>query len=337
MIAQTEFAYRKFRLAPFFAAALFLGAVDARAQLSDEAVLGARDAVRGTFDPARAGIVYAASIDFAVQPDIATADFSLDGLEDTGIGDPHLRNARLPLRHRFDLENESLSAFIQGTIGYQDLSMELPLGEGGSDVVRTDWRARGIDIGAGLEYRLTSRWTLLPSLNVGVADLQNKADYGGSPLGPILRPVFEGIVFDWDTNAWIAGAALGARYERPFDRFRLLANMSASSNHIRSFDESSPDIVIRDTASTLDLEINTVHPLGEFAGLPTELVTVLGATSLVGDARGELGFDEFAELGLALQFELGERSLLPGAIRIGAKAIIGPDVSGWSLIIGRGI
>ena len=156
-------------------------------------------------------------------------------------------------------------------------------------------------------------------------------------LGQILQPVFEGIVFDWDTRAWLAGAALGAHYEKQHDSFRFLARFSASSNYVRSFDESSADISIGDTASTLDFQVNTVHPLGQLHDRPVSLVTVLGATSFVGDARGELGFDEFAEFGLALQIELGDNSLGISDLRIGVKAIQGPDVSGWSLIIGRGL
>ncbi len=305
-----------------------------QAQLRGAELESARDALREAFDPARAGIFYAASINFAVQPDIATANFKLDGLEDTGIDDPTLVNTRLPLRFSFDTAREDLAPFVQATIGYQDLSMGLPVF---GEPIQSDWRSWGIDLGVGVEYDILENWKIVPSVNMGVADLQNKADYGDSPLAPIFQPVFEGILFDWETRAWIAGASLGSLYEREFSGFRLRSYFSGSANYIRSFDESSPDISIRDTATTLDIEVNTVHPIGRIADMEMDLVTVLGATSLVGDARGELGFDDFGEVGLALQFDIRRFGLPIDSVRIGAKAIVGPEVSGWSLIIGQGI
>jgi len=304
------------------------------AQIDEDVLDAARDSVREAFDPARAGIFYAASINFAVQPDISTASFSLDGLLDQGLADPRLDNIRLPVRRHFDLHRPNLSGFLQATVAYQDLSMGIPIFDGS---LRSDWRSRGVDIGGGLEYGLTDRWTVRSSLNLGVADIRNKADYARAPLGEFLRPVFEGIVFDWDTRAWVAGAALGADYERDFDAFRLLTRMTASANRIRSFDASSTDIDFDDVASTLDIAINSVHPIGHLRKVPVSLVTILGATSLVGDARGELGFDEFAEAGLALQFDLRPVGLAIDDFRVGLKAIDGPDVSGWSLVIGRGL
>jgi len=310
-------------------------APDIKAQIDDDALNTARDAVRRAFDPTRAGIFYAASIDFAVQPDIATANFKLNGLADQGLIDPELVNGRIPLRLGFDVGRENMRGFVQVIIGYQDLSMSIPFL--GDDTVQSDWRSRGIDLGLGVEYELSDTWTLVPAVNVGVADLRNRADYGDSVLGPIFQPVFAGIVFDWDTSAWIGGASLGLRFDRQYSGFRVRSNASATANYIRSFDESSADIVIDYTASTLDLELNTLHPLGRFGETPVELVTIVGLTSLVGNARGELGFDEFVEVGLALQFDISRFKLPLESVRVGAKAITGRDVSGWSLVIGRGL
>ena len=247
------------------------------------------------------------------------------------------RLPRPPVGEQLLGEVARLPGFVQGTFGYQSLSMNIPFGAAAQERVATDWRSRGIDLGAGLEYAVSEHWTLTPRINIGVAELSNKADYGDSALGAILQPLFEGIVFDWDTRASVVGAAVGAHFDREYEAFRLLARFSASANHVRSFDESSADITISDTASALDFEANTVHPLGLFRERPVSLVTVIGATTLVGGARGELGFDEFAEFGLALQFDLGDNALGIPDLRVGLKTIQGPDVSGWSVIIGRGL
>jgi hypothetical protein len=307
------------------------------AQIDEGALQEVRDSVRAAFDPSRAGALYAASINFTVHPDISTADFRLDGLEDDGALDLGLSNYRLPLRHTFDAGDSRLRPFVQGTIGYQDLSLTVPLVADSDERVRADWRSKGVDVGAGFEYALDEHWTILPSLNAGVAELRNKADYGDSVLGPILQPVFEGIVFDWDSRAWIVGAGIAMRFDRALRGFDFHANSSLSSSYIRSFDVSSSDIRIDNTATTFDLELSTIHPLGTLRDRPVSLVTIVGATNLVGDARGELGFDYFLEAGLALQLELPGNRLSLDRLRVGLKAIGGPDVSGWSIIIGRGL
>jgi hypothetical protein len=100
--------------------------------------------------------------------------------------------------------------FVRGSLGYQDLSVGLPVLDE-NDTVRSDWRSRGIDVGAGLNVPLHDEWTLMPTLHLGLADMSNKADYSASLLGPVLKPVFEGIVFDWNTKAWIAGGGIALR------------------------------------------------------------------------------------------------------------------------------
>jgi hypothetical protein len=119
--------------------------------------------------------------------------------------------------------------------------------------------------------------------------------------------------------------------------FKVRANGSLTTNFVRSFDESSPDIVINDTATTFDIELNTIHPMKPWNDRSWSLVTILGATSLLGEARGELGFNDFFEAGHAVQFDIVTSVSSAYKMRLGVKAIAGPEVSGWALVLGRGI
>lgn len=318
-------------------AAVLIAGDPASAQDVSPALEDARDAVREAFDPGKAGALYAASVAFTVQPDLSTASFNLDGLEDSVAREAELNNHKLVLRHVFGDEDDARRLFVQGSLGYQDLSVTLPLVQDGPDQVVADWRSTGADLGAGLELGLGEHWTLLPSVNLGAAELRNRADYGDSVLGPILQPVFEGIIFDWETNAWIAGAGIAGRYDRSFERIEIHANGGLTTSYIRSFSESREDIVIDDTATTVDLELSTIHPMGTVYDRPWSLVTIVGATGFLGEARDELGFNEFFEAGLAIQFDIGGSPLPIQSLRIGLKAIAGADVSGWALVIGPGI
>ena len=78
-----------------------------------------------------------------------------------------------------------------------------------------------------------------------------------------------------------------------------------------------------------------MHPTGlTLVRQPLALVATLGNTTLFGDGRDALGFDYFFEAGLALETRLDNRDWKIKRVRVGAKAIYGEDVTGWSVIFG---
>ena len=146
-------------------------AVPCEAQFSAAELESARDAIRELLNPTRSGAFYAATTSLTVNPDLSVANVQLDSLEADGAIDPRLENYRLPLRYTFGADGDDYRPFLQSTLGYQDLSMTLPLTEGTDELVRSDWRSRGIELGAGVEVELDNSWSLLPTVNVGLADL----------------------------------------------------------------------------------------------------------------------------------------------------------------------
>lgn len=69
---------------------------------------------------------------------------------------------------------------------------------------------------------------------------------------------------------------------------------------------------------------------------PVALVGLLGNTSFFGSQNDALGFDSFFETGLALELAVSASGWKLKILRFGAKAILGSDVNGWSLIFGYG-
>ena len=47
-----------------------------------------------------------------------------------------------------------------------------------------------------------------------------------------------------------------------------------------------------------------------------------------------LGFERFGEAGLAVEGDVSQRGWRVRKLRLGATAIFGPDVSGWSVVLG---
>lgn len=321
---------------PRLALLALLASPGALAQFDSDLIESVRAELVQEFDLSSAGTLYASTVNFAVNPDIAAAYFTLDDASGDGVPDPELENTRLPLRHEWELKESRVRPFVQGVAGSLNLEATFPLLPEGNEFVTTTWRTRGFSVGAGVEIPIDEAWTLIGALDLGVADVSNKAAYSG-PIGQqLFAPVLQNFLFDWDSRASVAGVTLGGRYKQQLTRFRLLGHATGSINQVKSFDESSPLVAFDASVSTFDWELNSVHPLPlEPASVPVDLVTIIGGTHFIGSGNGALGFDGFWEAGLALQFDFQDRTWAIDGLRLGVTTIFGNGVSGWSLVMGR--
>ena len=60
---------------------------------------------------------------------------------------------------------------------------------------------------------------------------------------------------------------------------------------------------------------------------------LLSNTVFVGPDADALGFTYYFELGMALQLDLTGYNLLAKRIRLGANGVVGPNITGYSLIL----
>ena len=296
----------------------------------EEVIEEVRRATEAELGPARLGSGYAAMINFAVAPEISTANYSVeDSLED----DPELQVTRVPLRHVFEPNARGWSPFIQGNLAYQTFDASFPFLEG--EQINGEWDALGVSVAGGYEIPLSENLTLLPVLDLGYVRLTNDATYTGPIGNTILKPALEGLLFDWDADTWLLGLSLGFEYEKPYERFTLQSRGGITYNRIDTFSTSSDAIDFTSSVTTTNLKADFVIPTSmSVGGSPLAVVPHIGATAFLGDDRDALGFDHFYEAGLSFEADVAERGWRISKLRLGAMVIFGSDVSGWGILLG---
>ena len=312
-------------------AALLTITTSVAAQTADDQLI---DELRREFetaaDTAQLGVGYAAMINFAVNADISTASYRIDSEADD---DPVLDVYRVPLRKVFDIDGYHWRPFVQLGFAYQTLDTGFELIP--DEKVDSEWRAFGGSLATGAEIPLNESLTLIPAIDVGLIRLENDADYDGELSNRLLKPALKGVLFDWEADAWLAGATLGLDYQRDLGPFDLNVHGGLTHNYIETYDSSSDLIDFSGRVTTFAVQADTLHPTSwSLAGYPLALVLHVGNTTFLGSDRDAIGFDSFFEAGAALEADVsGSRGSLK-SLRLGAKAIYGADVRGWSVIFG---
>lgn len=282
------------------------------------------------FGPDKTGDSYAGLINFAANPDISTATYRLANKEG---GDPKIDIYRVPLRHTFKADDEGRRVFVEATLTHQTYDTTTAVGPG--ERIDNTWRTDGGTLGGGLEYPVFTNLALIASAHAGLLRLESDAGYFGTEASTILKPVFDGIVFNWQADAWLVGASCWADYHRVFADLDVHLITGLSHNYIETYDASSDLIQVNSQATTFDVDLETVNPLGfSICRCPMALVLDVGNTTLLGDAGNSLGFDYFFEAGAALEANIADYKWPVQKLRLGAKVIYGEDLTGWTFICG---
>jgi hypothetical protein len=315
---------------------LLLSVVLSAAAWSPQAVAqsdidGIRDQLAKDLRDVHIGAGYAAIVDFAVSRDISAATFYPDEMD--GVTDPKLTSIKIPFRFSLGSEGAPTRPFVQGHFAYQTLNADYELLA--DELIRSEWKTLGGSLSGGFEVSLGETMKLIPAVSVGYGRIENRANYTGPVGREFLQPIFSNLVFDWEANALVYGASLGLDYRRQYGRVDLevLGNLT---HHLVESTSASTELAEFDGHVTaFDLEVNAVHPTSmTLGGYPLSIVGLFGMTSIFGPDRDALGFDRFFETGLGLQGDLSSRGWKVTSLRLGLKAIYGPDVTGWGLIVG---
>ena len=298
---------------------------------SDDLIDAIRDLAKESFDPVKIGAGYAAMVDFAVSRDISSANFYPDASD--GVVDPSLRHLRFPFRFVFGDDQAAARPFLQGLVAHQTVESGFDYAPG--EFVASDWETWGFSLSGGYDVPLSEHLSFLPVLSVGYGTLENRARYAGPISEQLLQPALAGLILDWDTSAVSYGASLGFDYRRMLGGFDVEVLGSVSHHYVDSVDAPNEFVDFRSRVSGFDLEVSTIHPTPwKLFGHPLSLVGLFGHTRIFGPERDALGFDSFFEAGAGIDLDVSARGWKLTSLRFGAKAIFGPDVDGWGLIIG---
>jgi hypothetical protein len=140
----------------------------------------------------------------------------------------------------------------------------------------------------------------------------------GQVSNSILKPAFDGVVFNWNAD-----------YARDFRNFDFHINGSLSHSYIDTYDSSSGLIEFNSQATIFAVHADTRHPTDlSFVGFPMALLVYYGGTTFLGQDRDQMGFTYFVEGGLALEADIGRLQKMIKRLNVGAKLMYGEDVNG---------
>ncbi len=274
------------------------------------------------------GSAYAAMINFAGNPDVSTATYYIDG----GLGEDATLNVfRASLRHEFGHPRDQWRPFVQVLLPYQTLEYYDTWDV--EDRARVEWQAFGAVGTLGFQYSFSEHLKVTPALNLGSVRLKTNAGYQGVFAETILAPALRGLAYDWTADAVVFGGTVWLDYKFPYETFDIAVHAGLTQNWIRSYYVSDEAISFSSFATTLSGNVETIHPTGiQLGGYPLSLVLSGGGTAFLGPGKDALGFDRFANAGVAFQADISRIGLPVRTLRLGAMGIAGPNVLGWSIL-----
>ncbi len=274
------------------------------------------------------GAGYAAMINFAENPDIATAHYYIDR---DGGDNPSLSVTRFGGEHVFERKDRRWNPFVGVNLPYLKFGTSFDDGLGG--YVDTEWTALGAILLTGVKISATTNLTISPAIAWGYIRLENDTDYSGS-ASTNAPGLLDGILFNWTSDAWLVGASLGADYRHPLGQNTMDLHAGITHNLIETFQTPSGNVEFSSYATTLSLNGEFTHPTSlAVARCPVAVIGMLGGTTFIGPYRDELGFDTFIDAGLAFEADIDRFDVIIRKLRLGLKGIYGEEVVGWSAIL----
>jgi hypothetical protein len=284
--------------------------------------------VRSLVNGARLGTGYAQIIGLAATPDISAASYEIDSTANK----PTLDVFRLPYQSRWLALSNDTDLYWRVAGGYlrlkDDFSVNLPPAESGT--IGSTWTAYSASGGLLAKIHLGNGFSLEPALDVGVARLENASSYGGSASS--LQPMLDGLLFNWQTNAWLVTPSIGLEYATTFGEAKATIRGHVARSWIDSFDASDPAQSFSEAANIYSIRADYARPLGySIADRPLNWVVYGGYAGFFGANSDALGFKSVAEIGGGFELPLYADQPKSERARLAAGYLFGPDVKGWTI------
>jgi hypothetical protein len=284
--------------------------------------------VRARVDSASLGTGYAQIIGLAATPDIAAAQYEIDS--DTTR--PKFDVFRLPYQAKWMALSPDSDLYWRIAGGYlrlkDDFSVTLAGRAPGS--IDSTWTAYSASAGLLAKIRLGNGFTLEPALDVGVARLENSATYDGGAAA--LKPLLNGILFDWQTDAWLVTPSLALEWATNVGEAKATVRGHVARSWISSFDASDPAQSFNEAANVYSIRADYARPTGlVVADRAVDWVVYGGYAGFFGANRDALGFTSVAEVGGGVEAPFAADRPKGERLRLAAGYLFGPDVRGWTI------
>ncbi len=229
---------------------------------------------------------------------------------------------------------------IEGTLGYSTArtsarGLFADLDPQDSTDLDSRFEIFGATLGVGPQLALGEHFELRPSLEVGLAYVENDTRYGG-PGGPALAALADGIVFNWQATYSLVGAGL-ALVREPW-LWRGVAFEPLLRADVRVSSALDTDDRAQEGSEWTGWTVAQVRARGavpwRVLDAPLEWSTHLAYKRFAAETAELLDFADYFELGLELTALELESLPLVSSLGLHGALIAGEDLSGWSLGVG---
>ena len=307
---------------------VFATASTANAALSQEDIDSTRNELTTSILNSDLASGYAHVLTFFIESDISASTYDVDDEYNT-----KLNIYKLPMQKSFKINEEGWRLALRGIVGYATIDNSQNIL--GDTFIDSRWKAVSGSAGTGLIVPVSDNFDVITALDLGLSHMTNTGKYSGIFSGT-ASSLLDGILYNWDTDAWIGSLVFGCDYTRLFrDVYDLNVKGRYTYSHVSSFNESNSFPAFDGNAQTVSLAVELKHPLGfSLARYPVSGIAHLGDTMFVGDNRKALGFDSFFDLGYSLEIDISDMGFFINSLRLGYQWNTGSDVEGHTVLFG---
>ncbi len=280
---------------------------------------------------AKLGSAYAQMLNLSTTADISSAHYNFRG----SGPQPSIDILRLPYESKWTALSSDTDLYWRIGAGYLRYREGSPTDttEGGPGHIAATWSAYSFTGGLLARMRLGSGFTFEPALDIGVERLKNRADYSGTAQS--LRPLLDGTLFNWQTNAWSVTPNMGLGWAGTSGDKRMSVSGHVSWSWISSFNESNPILKFGESAAAYSIRAELAQPttLRPF-GRPLDWVLHGGYSGLFGKNRNALDITSMAEIGVGLEAPLNRSGQDARRLHLGLTYFHAREIRGWSVGLG---
>lgn len=275
------------------------------------------------------GADYAFLYLMTLSPDIAAANYVVgsDTSEDVDIS-----ILRVPF-HVDLMQNNDSRLQLEISLAVQQTELVISTFQPADEFIDARWQTYGGGLGLLYEHNINQQLKFTPSVRLGLARMENKADYHG-----VLTNTFKDFFDDelnWKTNASVLMLGLGLSYNwKLLDR---ASSVKADVYHavVDTFDKTDSAIDFTEHANMLAVKADMVFPTDIIMhDERLDLVLLLGVNNFFGENRNTLGYTTSYQAGVGAEIPLKWGGEKKGYLRLSGQLIRATNMKGWMFGLG---
>jgi hypothetical protein len=274
----------------------------------------------------------AATIAFTSTDAISTGSFAFH--EGDARGESRFDITRFPFRHFFSPWKDSGSTpFITTSFGYFEDSEKVLLGNPPDE---SHFKAFSISLGGGVKFELIKKYlSLIPEIDLIYGQTWNEHQYNSVESILIIKPVLDGILFNWKVATWTYAPACQLAFEYPVRSMTIGLDTKLTYLDIRTVGADYPEQEVRSNSTLWRNRLRFEAPLGVSAfDLPLSLRGDFSRVDMNGDVATPLKESFFYEVGSELAFDTARSISWLKSLSIGGSYTFSPRITGWAFRLG---